>query len=153
MNNKKKMVKRTKQEMHKRYMENGGWIEEIVRLAHEDTRKPHEKVVDTTFEKAPEYYDGFKKCVSKDPQADCKAGLDHLHKREYREAHECFRRAARVGYAEGQYRLGSLYLYGRGVNVDYNLAECWFREAANNGYVPQALDTLAIVARFREKNK
>lgn len=153
MNNRMKMVKRVKQEMHKRYTDNGGWIEELVRLAREDTRKPHEQVVDTTFEKAPEFYSGYSVSASEDPQADCKKGLDHLHKREYTDAHAYFLRAARAGYAEGQYRLGSLYLYGRGVNVDYNLAECLFREAAKNGYLPHALDTLKIVARYREKNK
>ena len=66
---------------------------------------------------------------------------------------ECFLLAARSGSAEGQYRLGSLYLYGRGVKADYNLAECLFREAAKNGYLPHALETLKMIERFREKDK
>ena len=109
--------------------------------------------MDTTFKRAPEFYGSLTTAVSTDPQADCKKGLVHLHKREYREARACFLLAARSGSAEGQYRLGSLYLYGRGVKADYNLAECWFREAAKNGYLPHALDTLKIVARYREKAK
>ena len=150
----RKMILKAATMVHKQRMNNLEWqVNELIRLAHEDTRTPHEKVVDTTFEKAPAFYYGFNNCVSTGPQADCKTGLVHLHKREYREAHECFQRAARAGYAEGQYRLGSLYLYGRGVNVDYNLAECWFREAAKGGFVSQALDALKIVARFREKNE
>ena len=121
--------------------------------AKKEIHKRHEKVVDTTVKRAPEFYGSLAAVVSTDPQADCKKGLEHLHKREYREAHACFLLAARSGSAEGQHRLGSLYLYGRGVKADYNLAECWFREAAKNGYLPHALETLKMIERFREKDK
>ena len=153
MNIRKLMAVKAKKEIHKRYMRNGGWVEEVLKIARADDRKPHEKVVDTTIERAPEFYGSLAAVVSTDPQADCKKGLEHLHKREYREAHSCFLLAARSGSAEGQYRLGSLYLYGRGVKADYNLEECLFREAAKNGYLPHALDTLKIVVRYREKDK
>ena len=153
MNNRKHMVVKAKTVIRKRYMKNGGWIEELIRLARKDNRKPHEKVVDTTVERAPEYYGNLSDVISLVPQEDCQKGLEHLHNREYRAAHACFLMAARAGYAEGQYRLGSLYLYGRGVNVDYNLAECWFRQAAKGGFVPQALDALKILERYREKKK
>lgn len=153
MNIRKLMAVKAKKEIHKRYMRNGGWVDEVLKIARADDRKPHEKVVDTTFERAPEFYGSLTAVVSIDPQADCKKGLEHLYKREYREAHACFLFAARSGSAEGQYRLGSLYLYGRGVKADYNLAECWFREAAKNGYLPHALDTLKMIERFREKDK
>jgi len=127
------------------------WVAELVRMAHADNRKPHEKVVDTTEDRAPEFYDGLKKFVSNNPAADCRKGLEYLHRRKYYEAHICFLKAARVGYAEGQYRLGSLYLYGRGVNADYNLAEVWFREAAANGFVPHAIDVIKILERYRNR--
>lgn len=153
MNIRKLMAVKAKKEIHKRYMRNGGWVEEVLKIARADGRKPHEKVVDTSFERAPELYGSLASVVSTDSQADCKKGLEHLHKREYREARACFLLAARSGSAEGQYRLGSLYLYGRGVKADYNLAECWFREAAKNGYLPHALETLKMIERFREKAK
>ena len=151
MNIRKLMAVKAKKEIHKRYMRNGGWVEEVLKIARADDRKPHEKVVDTTVKRAPEFYGSLAAVVSTDPQADCKKGLEHLHKREYREAHACFLKAARVGYAEGQYRLGSLYLYGRGVNADYNLAEVWFREAAANGFVPHAIDVIKILERYRNR--
>ena len=153
MNIRKLMAVKAKNEIHKRYMRNGGWVEEVLKIARADDRKPHEKVVDTTVKRAPEFYGSSAAVVSTDPQADCKKGLEHLYKREYREARACFLLAARSGSAEGQYRLGSLYLYGRGVKADYNLAECWFREAAKKGYLPHALETLKMIERFREKDK
>ena len=153
MNIRKLMAVKAKKEIHKRYMRNGGWVDEVLKIARADDRKPHEKVVDTTFERAPEFYGSLTAVVSIDQKKKKKKGLEHLHKREYREAHACFLFAARSGSAEGQYRLGSLYLYGRGVKADYNLAECWFREAAKNGYLPHALDTLKTIERFREKDK
>ena len=153
MNKRDRMKQEAEENKELKEYKNLGWIEELAELAHKDMRKPHEKVVDTTFEKAPAFYDGFQNCVSADPAADCKEGLEHLHRREYGKAHECFRKAARAGYPEAQYRLGSLYLYGRGVNVDYNLAECWFHEAAQNGYVPHAIDILETLERFREKKQ
>ena len=153
MNIRKLMVVKAEKEIHKRYMRNGGWVEEVLKIARADNRKPYEKVVDTTVKRTPEFYGSLAAVVSTDPQADCKKGLEHLHKREYREAHACFLFAARSGSAEGQYRLGSLYLYGRGVKADYNLAECLFREAAKNGYQPHALETLKMIERFREKDK
>lgn len=35
------------------------WIKELVENAHKDDRKPHEKVVDTTVNKSPAFYDGL----------------------------------------------------------------------------------------------
>ena len=69
------------------------------------------------------------------------------------EAHICFLKAARAGSSEGCYRLGSLYMFGRGVRTDYNLAEVWFREAAKGEYAEQAEDALKMLARYRGKNR
>lgn len=153
MNIRSHMVLKAAKLVHKQRKQKLDWFEEILKIKYEYSRKPHEKVVDTTIDRAPKFYGSLADVISLVPQEDCNKGLEHLHKREYREAHACFLIAARSGYAEGQYRLGSLYLYGRGVNADYNLAECWFREAAKGGFVPQALDALKIVERYREKNK
>ena len=87
--------------------------------------------------------------VTEDSEAECKEGLEHLHHQEYMEAHICFLKAARAGYAEGQYRLGSLYMYGRGMGADYNLAEIWFHEAEKNGFTSQVADAMKILERFR----
>ena len=153
MNIRRRMILKAAKLVRKQRKHKLDWIEEILKMKNEDTRKPHEKVVDTTIDRAPAFYGSLGDVISLVPQEDCKKGLEHLHKREYHEAHACFLMAARAGYAEGQYRLGSLYLYGRGVKADYNLAECWFREAAKGGYVPHALDTLKILERFREESK
>ncbi|MBQ8492028.1 MAG: SEL1-like repeat protein [Acidaminococcaceae bacterium] len=53
----------------------------------------------------------------------------------------------------GCYRLGSLYMFGRGVRTDYNLAEVWFREAAKGEYAEQAEDALKMLTRYREKEQ
>ncbi len=124
---------------------------ESIQLARADDRKPHEKVVDTTQDRAPEVYWGLKSYNTDDPEAECKKGLEYLHQREYFNAHICFLKAVRSGYPEAQYRLGSLYLYGRGVKTDLNLAEIWFRESAANGYQPYAAEALEILKRYRRK--
>lgn len=115
--------------------------------------KPHEKIIDTTLNRAPEIYGGLKSYYSTDPSTECKNGLEHLHKRNYFQAHICFLRATQAGYPEGQYRLGGLYLYGRGVKQDLNMAEVLFCTAAENGFLPEATDALGIVKRYREKHR
>ena len=42
-------------------------------------------------------------------------------------------RQARAGNAGSQYRLGQLYLEGKGVNADTNQAKIWFKKAADQG--------------------
>ncbi len=147
MNNRTRMMQKAKEQAEKK---NRWWekLMEIVRANRID-RKPHEKVIDTTWDRAPEFYDGFKSLVTEDSEAECKEGLEHLHHQEYMEAHICFLKAARAGYAEGQYRLGSLYMYGRGMGADYNLAEIWFHEAEKNGFTSQVADAMKILERFR----
>ena len=148
-----RMVQKATKLFNEQQYRNGGWLEEIIKKAHEDVRKSHEKVVDTTIEKAPEFYDGFAKLVTNDPQAECRKGLEHLHRQEYNAAHICYLKASRAGYAEGYYRLGGLYLFGRGVARDYNMAEGLYRTAAEMGFVPQAKDALEMLQRFREKEE
>lgn len=157
MNNRTRMMQKSAEQMEKQNYRNSGWFGDwLVKFMAEnrrDKRKPHEKVEDTTFDRAPEFYDGFKRMITDNPQAECKDGLEHLHRSQYMEAHVCFLKAARAGCGEGQYRLGSLYMYGRGVEADYNLAEIWFREAEKNGFGPQAMDAMKILERFRNGGK
>ena len=42
-------------------------------------------------------------------------------------------------------------MYGRGVDTDYNLAEIWLREAAANGFIPEAEEALAVLKQKRIK--
>ena len=152
MNSRKRMMQKAKEQVEK---ENRWWekLWELTSMNRRDKRKPHEKVIDTTFDRSPEFYDGFKSLTTDDPQAECKKGLEHLHRSEYMEAHVCFLKAAKAGFSEGCYRLGSLYMYGRSVEQDYNLAEAWFREAAKGEFAEQAADALKILARYRAKEK
>lgn len=153
MNKRIRMIQKTQAQKEGRYDRNGDWLEEIYKESKQDIRKPHEKVIDTTQNRAPEFYGGLKSYFSTDPATDCKEGLVHLHKRNYHQAHICFLKAVCVGYPEGQYRLGSLYLYGRGVNKDINMAEVLFQMAAENGFLPEATEALEIVKRNREKQQ
>lgn len=151
-------MKKAKEQVEKK----NRWWEKLMEFTSEirrDKRKPHEKVIDTTFDRAPEFYDGLKNLVTDDPQAECKKGLEHLHRgkgyvwEEYMKAHVCFLKAARAGFSEGYYRLGNMYMYGRCYSTDYNMAECMFREAAKGDYAEQAADALKILERYREKER
>ena len=158
MNNRNRMMQKAKEQVEKK----NRWWEKLMEFTSEirrDKRKPHEKVIDTTFDRAPEFYDGLKNLVTDDPQAECKKGLEHLHRgkgyvwEEYMKAHVCFLKAARAGFSEGYYRLGNMYMYGRCYSTDYNMAECMFREAAKGDYAEQAADALKILERYREKER
>ena len=157
MNNRNRMIQKAKEQVKKQRYRKAGWfgdwLEKFMEENRRDKRKPHEKVVDTTFDRAPEFYDGFESLTTDNPQAACKKGLEHLHRSEYMEAHVCFLKAVRAGSSEGCYRLGSLYMLGRGVRTDYNLAEVWFREAAKGEYAEQATDALKILERYRAKEQ
>ena len=153
MNKRNRMVQKTTEQIVGQQYRNGGWIEEILKMSREDIRKPHEKVIDTTFEKMPAFYDGFKKLVTDNPLEECLKGMEHLHRHEYIQAHVCYLKAARIGYAEGYYRIGNLYMFGRGVEKDYNMAECMFRTAREKGFVPQAEEALEMLKRFRKKEE
>ena len=153
MNKRIRMIQKVSMRKEESQNKTGEWLEDILKLAKQDTRKPHEKIIDTTLNRAPEIYGGLKSYYSTDPSTDCKNGLEHLHKRNYLQAHICFLRATRAGYPEGQYRLGGLYLYGRGVKQDLNMAEVLFCTAAEKGFLPEATDALEIVKRYREKHR
>lgn len=52
--------------------------------------------------------------------------------------------AANQGYAQAEYELGRIYLYGRGINTDYAQALIWERKAAEQGD-PRAQRDLAFM--------
>lgn len=54
--------------------------------------------------------------------------------KDYAKAVEYSRKAAELGSAKGQFRLGYCYDEGRGVNQDYSQAVYWYRKAAEQGY-------------------
>ncbi len=53
---------------------------------------------------------------------------------DYQEAVKLFRLAAKNGYADARYALGSMYTYGEGVLSDYQEAAKWYRLAAGQGH-------------------
>jgi len=65
------------------------------------------------------------KCVQK--------GDYYYGKQEYIEALEWYRRAADLGNATAQFNLGYMYQSAIGVPLDKDLAEIWYRKAANQG--------------------
>lgn len=67
-------------------------------------------------------------------------GLGHCHfaAEEYELGVRCFRRAADLGDAEAQYRLGECYLAGEGVRKNRNEAARWFARAVEQGYAHAA---------------
>lgn len=52
------------------------------------------------------------------------------------QAVKCYKAAAELGYAEGQYMLGKCYDEGYGIEKDLQQAIFWFRKAAAQGYAP-----------------
>ena len=57
-----------------------------------------------------------------------------------------YRRAAEQGYPPAQNNLGWLYMHGRGVSPDEEMAVKWFRRAAQQGDVT-ALDNLKVLGK------
>ena len=51
----------------------------------------------------------------------------------YEEAVSWYRKAAELGHAEAQYRMGKSYYEGKGAERDYAEAEKWYRKAAEQG--------------------
>lgn len=62
-------------------------------------------------------------------------GVDGLLLKDYVKAAAWHRKAAAQNYANAQYDLGRMYLYGYGVDADYAMALNWFKQAAEQGYV------------------
>ena len=75
--------------------------------------------------------------------ADTKAGVDAWNRGDYRAAVDEWRKAAIAGDADAQFNLGQAYKLGRGVPVDLQMAESWYRKAALQGHT-QAEDNYGL---------
>ena len=67
---------------------------------------------------------------------DLSKGKEAYSSYDYDAAAKYFALAAEQGNAEAQYRLGTCYSYGTGVELDYATALSWYRKAADQGYAP-----------------
>lgn len=65
--------------------------------------------------------------------ADVKDGVEAWDRGDYKKAVEEWRRAAIAGDPDAQFDLGQAYKLGRGVPVDFALAEQWYGKAALQG--------------------
>ncbi len=66
--------------------------------------------------------------------ADVKAGIDAYTRGDFANAVGAWRPLAIAGDADAQYNLGQAYRLGRGVPVDPQMAESWFKKAADQGH-------------------
>jgi uncharacterized protein len=66
--------------------------------------------------------------------ADVKTGIDAYARGDFASAVSTWRPLAIAGDADAQYNLGQAYRLGRGVPVDPQMAESWFKKAADQGH-------------------
>jgi uncharacterized protein len=83
--------------------------------------------------------------------ADVKAGVDAWSRGDYAAAVKEWRQAAIAGDPDAQFNMGQAYKLGRGVPVDLQLAEDWYRRAALQGHL-QAEDNYGLVM-FQNGNR
>jgi uncharacterized protein len=82
--------------------------------------------------------------ISTSASADVKTGVDAWSRGDYPAAIKEWRPLAINGDADAQFNLGQAYKLGRGVPVDFKLAEGWYRKAADQGHF-QAEDNLGLI--------
>jgi hypothetical protein len=68
-----------------------------------------------------------------DPEAQAAVGLKYAESGNFEEAASWYRKAAEQGHAKGQFYLGALYEYGKGVPQDSGEAVRWYRKSADQG--------------------
>jgi uncharacterized protein len=66
--------------------------------------------------------------------ADVKSGIDAYQRGDFASAVGTWRPLAVAGDADAQYNLGQAYRLGRGVPSDPQMAESWFKKAADQGH-------------------
>jgi uncharacterized protein len=66
--------------------------------------------------------------------ADVKSGIDAYQRGDFATAVAAWRPLAIAGDADAQYNLGQAYRLGRGVPVDPQMAESWYKRAADQGH-------------------
>ena len=81
-------------------------------------------------------------------------GINLCDIEHYTEAIEPLLQAAQMGEAEAANRLGDIYFYGNGVEVDYEQAYYWFSTAAqsNNAYAQYSLAFMYMKGLFVEQD-
>lgn len=81
-------------------------------------------------------------------------GIDLCNLERYTEAIAPLLQAAQMGEAEAANRLGDIYFYGTGVEVDYEQAYYWFSNAAqsNNAYAQYSLAFMYMKGLFVEQD-
>lgn len=67
-------------------------------------------------------------------RADVKVGIDAYQRGDFAAAVSSWRPLAIAGDADAQYNIGQAYRLGRGVPVDPQMAESWFKKAADQGH-------------------
>ena len=75
--------------------------------------------------------------------ADVKSGIDAYQRGDFASAVGTWRPLAIAGDADAQYNLGQAYRLGRGVPSDPQMAESWFRKAADQGH-PRARNAYGL---------
>ena len=75
--------------------------------------------------------------------AEAEEGLAAFQKRDFDEAFEILLPLAEKGDAEAQFKVGFMYVHGRGVDRDFDEAIGWMTKAAEQGY-PEAQYNLAL---------
>ena len=76
--------------------------------------------------------------------ADTKAGVDAWERGDYKSAVDQWRQEAAKGDADALFNLGQAYKLGRGVPVDPQKSESYYRQAAERGH-EQAADYYGLV--------
>ena len=85
----------------------------------------------------------FKMAVSQNHNpAKVILALCHGSKGEYNIAMELMTEAAKANYSEAQFLLGIAYEEGMWGRKNRNTAISWYKKAADNGYLPEAIDEL-----------
>ena len=76
--------------------------------------------------------------------ADVKQGVDAWEHGDYDTAVKQWREPALNGNADAQFNMGQAYKLGRGVPMDLEIAQDWFRRAAEQGHL-QATDNYGLI--------
>ena len=68
------------------------------------------------------------------PAVDATEGHAAFEERDFDEAFEILEPHAEAGDADAQFKVGFMYLHGRGANRDYDLAVKWIGKAGEQGH-------------------
>lgn len=82
--------------------------------------------------------------------ADVKVGIDAWEQGDFKTAVANWTIPAQSGDADAQFNLGQAYRFGRGVEMNLQVAENWYRRAARQGHI-RAEDNLGLIL-FQKKD-